>query len=142
MNIFLRNFFFEFFFSSSKTIFSSELELFLRYSFDVKFCGLSIYDVFRVIRALLRGFKSSLLFYNRTNPVLERCVALVLSWGRPWFWAKSFQNFHFFFRKKSIWKFLSEQKKIKIFRVSRVCELSPRTTFSARSEHSGVFHTF
>ena len=40
---------------------------FLGYSFDVKFCGLSIYDVFRVIRALLRGFKSSLLFYNRTK---------------------------------------------------------------------------
>ena len=67
--------------------FSSELEIFLGYSFDVKFCGLSIYDVFRVIRALLRGFKSSLLFYNRTNPVPERCVALVPSWGRPWFWA-------------------------------------------------------
>ena len=57
--------------------FSSELEIFLRYSFDVKICGLSIYDVFRVIRALLRGFKSSLPFYNRTNPVPERCVALV-----------------------------------------------------------------
>ena len=65
---------------------SSELEKKLGYSFDVKFCGLSIYDVFRVIRALLRGFKSSLLFYNSTNPVLERCVALVSSWGRPWFW--------------------------------------------------------
>ena len=51
--------------------------IFLGYSFDVKFCGLSIYDVFRVIRALLRGFKSSLPFYNRTNPVPERCVALV-----------------------------------------------------------------
>ena len=67
--------------------FSSELEIFWGYSFDVKFCGLSIYDVFRVIRTLLRGFKSSLLFYNRTNPVPERCVALVPSWGRPWFWA-------------------------------------------------------
>ena len=69
-------------------IFSSGLEFFFGYSFDVKICALSIYDVFRVIRALLRGFKSSLVFYNGTNPVLERCAAPVASWGSPWLWYK------------------------------------------------------
>ena len=61
--------------TNSKKI-SSELD-FLGYSFDVKICDLSIYDVFRLIRTILRGFKSSLLFYNRPGMVCSLGAQLV-----------------------------------------------------------------
>ena len=51
--------------------FSSELEKMLGYSFDVKIYGLSMYDVFRTIPALLHGFWTSLVFTKVQKPALN-----------------------------------------------------------------------
>ena len=67
-----------------------------------------------MIQALLREFKSCLLFYNGTNPVHERCAALVASWVAHGFWCrkyfiKVFEK-HFQLRKKYF--FLEVEKKV------------------------------
>ena len=108
------------------------------YSFDVKICALSIYDVFRVIRALLRGFKSSLVFYNGTNPVLERCAAPVASWGSPWFWYKNFFIKFFeqhFSTSKKVYFFSKLKKSLASISIQNFL-LFRLVVFSARSEHS------
>ena len=43
----------------------------LGYSFDVKIYGLSMYDVFRTIPALLHGFWTSLVFTKVQKPALN-----------------------------------------------------------------------
>ena len=56
------------FFLRSKNIFEGELRFFGGYSFDAEFHDLSIYEVFRALRALYPGFLVLLLLFSGFAP--------------------------------------------------------------------------